>query len=251
MMNPAEFANIAALEENFWWFRGMRDILCALLDPIARDRKLNRVLEAGCGTGHLSRFLEARYLWSMVPLDLAAEGLQYGRSLGVERMVQGNIATLPFASNAFDALISMDVLVHFPRGEEATPFAEFVRVVKPGGLLAIRVSALDILRSRHSQFAHERQRFTKERLLALAGHHGLRVLRCTYLNSLLLPVSFTKFRIIEPLMGGPPESGVQPVPRWLDNLLYIPLRLEKSWLAAGWNFPLGQSLLLLAEKPRQ
>ncbi len=251
MMNPAEFANIAALEENFWWFRGMREILCDLLDPIARERSFTRVLEGGCGTGHLSRHLAARYQWKMVPLDLAPEGLQYGRSLGVERMVQGNIAALPFADNSFDALVSMDVLVHFPRGQEVTPFAEFVRVVKPGGLLAIRVSALDLLRSRHSEFAHERQRFTRPRLLTLAARHRLRVLRCTYLNSLLLPVSFTKFRVIEPLMSGPAESGVQPLPGWLDNLLYIPLRLEKSWLAAGWNFPLGQSLLLLAEKPRQ
>jgi SAM-dependent methyltransferase len=250
MMNPAEFANIAALEESFWWFRGMRGILTGLLDPIARRRRLNAVLEAGCGTGHLSRFLEQRYLWQMVPLDLAGEGLAYGRSLGVKRMVQGNIAALPFRDNSFDGLLSMDVLVHFPKQEEVKPFQEFVRVVKPGGLLIIRVAALDILRSRHSAFAHERQRLTRTRLLQLASSHKLRVLRCTYLNSLLFPVALVKFRLLEPLMGGPPESGVQPLPSWLDNLLYMPLRLEKSWLAAGWNFPLGQSLLLIAEKPK-
>ena len=32
-------------------------------------------------------------------------------------------------------------------------------MLKPGGLLAVRVSALDILRSGHLEFAHERQRF--------------------------------------------------------------------------------------------
>ena len=36
---------------------------------------------------------------------------------------------------------------------------------------------------------------------------------------------------------------------WLDNLLYMPLALEAEWLGAGLNFPLGQSLLLIAEKP--
>ena len=41
----------------------------------------------------------------------------------------------------------------------------------------------------------------------------------------------------------------QPVAPWLDNLLYMPLALEAEWLGAGLNFPLGQSLLLIAEKP--
>ncbi|MBM3740630.1 MAG: class I SAM-dependent methyltransferase, partial [Acidobacteria bacterium] len=51
----------------------------------------------------------------------------------------------------------MDVLVHMPPGGEDTPMREVARVLRPGGLLALRVSALDILRSRHSAFAHERQ----------------------------------------------------------------------------------------------
>ncbi|MBL8210389.1 MAG: class I SAM-dependent methyltransferase [Bryobacterales bacterium] len=248
MMNPAEFANIAAIEESFWWFRGMRRILFRLLDPLAQPGQL--VLEAGCGTGHLSRELEKRYRWRMVPTDLAHEGLSYGRGLGVRRMVQNDITRVPFKTAAFDALLSMDVLVHFPLGAEAEPFSEFVRVLKPGGLLVVRVSAMNILRSRHSAFAHERQRFTRQRLLRLAATHHLQVLRCTYLNTLLFPVAFTKFRIVEPLLPGPPESGVQPVPQWLDNLLYMPLALEEQWLGAGLNFPLGQSLLLIARKPR-
>ncbi|MBL8232882.1 MAG: class I SAM-dependent methyltransferase [Bryobacterales bacterium] len=249
MMNPAEFANIAALEESFWWFRGMRRILFRLLDPLHAERHPQRVLEAGCGTGHLSRELEKRYGWRMVPLDLAAEGLQYGRSLGIPRMVQGDIAALPFASGAFDAVVSMDVLVHFPPGQEPRPFAEFVRVLRPGGLLILRVSALEILRSRHSRFAHERQRFSRPRLLDLASRHGLRVLRCTYLNSLLFPVALAKFRLYEPLLSSPPESGVQPVAPWLDNLLFQALAMEEKWLGANRNFPVGQSLLLVAEKP--
>lgn len=248
-MNPAEFANIAAIEENFWWFRGMRRILFALLDPLNKSYAPRRVLEAGCGTGHLSKMLEARYGWRMHPIDLAMEGLAYGRGLGVDRMAQADIGAVPYRDGAFDAVLSMDVLVHMPLGQEGKPFGELVRVLRPGGLLVVRVSALNILKSRHSQFAHERQRFTRGRLLGLAAAHRLRVLRCTYLNSLLMPVALAKFRLYEPFLKGPVESGVQPVPGWLDNLLYLPLTLEEKWLRAGLNFPLGQSLLLIAEKP--
>jgi hypothetical protein len=142
----------------------------------------------------------------------------------------------------------MDVIVHFPRGEERRPMAELVRVLRPGGLLAVRVSALDVLRSRHSAFAHERQRFTRGRLVELAEQCGIRVARVTYANSLLMPVALAKFRLIEPLLPGPPESGVQPVAPWLDRMLYAALAGEANWLSKGGSFPLGQSIILLGHK---
>ena len=212
------------------------------------SRKFRRVAEIGAGTGHFALALQERYNWPMYPLDLGWEGLEFGKTLGVQRMVQADMCQLPYQNQAFDAVVSMDVVVHLPRGKEDKPLAEFARVLEPGGLLALRVSALDILRSQHSEFAHERQRFTKSRLLALAERHGFRTLRCTYANSLLMPVALFKFRLVEPLLGGQASSGVEPVAPWLDSLLYAPLAAEAALLAGGVNLPLGQSLILLAEK---
>lgn len=247
-MNAAEFANIAKAESAFWWYRGMRQIMFSLLDPTTRGRRFRRVAEIGAGTGHFALALQERYGWPLYPLDLGWEGLEFGQSLGVQRMVQADMCRLPYRDQAFDALVSMDVIVHLPRGREDEPMAEFARVLPPGGFLALRVSALDMLRSQHSIFAHERQRFTRSRLLDLAERHGFRPLRCTYANSLLLPVALLKFRVIEPLLGGEPASGVEPVAPWLDRLLYAPLAAEAALLSRGINFPLGQSLILLAEK---
>lgn len=248
MMNPAEFDNIARAEDAFWWYRGMREIMFGLLDPIAERRTFHSVLEAGCGTAHFARQLAERYDWPMTALDLGWEGLEHGRRIGVEQLTQGDIQALPFRDASFDALVSMDVIAHMPRGDEHRPMREFHRVLRPGGLLALRTSALDILRSNHSEFVHERQRFTRSRLVHLADGTGFRVLRCTYANTVLTPVALAKFRVVEPLLGGKPDSGVRPVAPWLDRLLHTPLRAEAWLLPKGVNLPIGQSLILLAER---
>ncbi len=243
MMNPAEFANIAAAERDLWCYRGMRDILFRLLDPVAP--KYKRVLEAGCGTGYLSSILRQRYHWNIVPLDMQ---IDYARASKVSSLVQANITALPFEAQSFDALLSIDVIAHLTHGAEKEAFAEFARVLKPGGMLVIRAAAFNALRSRHSEFVHETQRFTRSQLLEGLERAGFRIGRATYANSFLLPVAFLKFRVWEPLTNQAPQSGVQPVAPWLDRLLYLPLRAEAAWIGSGGSLPLGQSIVLIAHK---
>ncbi len=243
-MNPAEFQNIARAEEDMWWFRGMRAILRAWVGRLPR-RDFRRVLEAGCGTGYMSGWMAREFGWKVTPLDLDFVGLSHS---DLPRRTQGDITALPYRDGAFDALVSLDVIVHLPRGSEGAALQEFARVLEPGGTLVLRASALDILRSRHSQFAHERQRFTKERLRSALEAAGLEVLAVSYANSLLLPVALLKFRVWEPLTKQAPQSGVVVPAAWLNRLLELPLRIEAWWLGNGGGFQLGQSVLVLARK---
>jgi SAM-dependent methyltransferase len=247
-MNPAEFANIRQSEEDFWWYRGMRTILCRVLEPYLAGRKIGSALEAGCGTGYLSQLFQRERGWPIVPLDFSGDGLHYARKLGVRDPVQGDIRSLPFGDGAFDLVMSLDVLAHLPRGDEQLAARELSRVTRRGGLLVVRTSALDILRSRHAEFAFERQRFTRRRLMGLFTGTGIRVLRCSYSNTLLMPIALLKFRLWEPLLRKAPESGVQPVAPWLDRLLFAPLAMEAAFLGRGKNLPAGQSLLLIGER---
>jgi SAM-dependent methyltransferase len=248
LMNPAEFANIRAVERDFWWYRGMRRIFFRMLDPVLRGRRPQRVLEAGCGTGYFSHLLQKEYGWPVVPMDISGEGLRHARMLGVERPVQGDACSLPFAAGSFDLVLSLDVLPHLPAGEERVAIREMVRVTAPGGIVLIRAAALPVLRSRHSEYVFERQRFTRSRLAGQLAAAGVRLLRSTYANAILLPVAFAKFRLWEPLSRAPLASGVQPAPAWLDRLLYAPLAMESAWLGAGRDLQLGQSIVLVGER---
>jgi SAM-dependent methyltransferase len=247
-MNPAEFANIAKSERDFWWYRGMREILARALESHLAGRRIARALEIGCGTGYQAALFQEERGWPLIASDLGWEGLRYARQLGVKHALQCDAMALPFPCASFDFVMSLDMIVHLPRPLELEAAREWTRVLAPGGLLVVRAAALDLLRSRHSVFAHERQRFTRARLVETFARAGVRMLSCTYANTLLAPVAFLKFRVWEPLLRRPAASGVEPVARWLDRLLYAPLSLEAKWIGAGRSFAIGQSLLLIGER---
>lgn len=240
----------------------MRRIQLAMLEPYLRerrlplapgrgsvnDRKISRALEAGCGTGYFSARLQRERKLPLIAMDFSAEGLRYGAAFGLERAMQGSLLDLPFASGAFDFAMALDVLQQLAPGEERLAISELARIVRPGGLLALRVSAFEALRSRHSEYVQEQQRFTRRELCRLLEHAGFRVLRATYANTLLSPIALIKFRLIERLQSGRAKSGIQPLPPWVNSALYSTLAAEAAWIRAGFNLPFGQSLLAILER---
>jgi SAM-dependent methyltransferase len=248
-MNPAEFLNISRVEEEMWWFRGMRRITDALLDRHEQLRPSTLVLEAGCGTGYQSHYFQSTRQWKMLPADLSLLGLQNTASLGLQRALCCDVSALPLRSQSFDMVASLDVIVHFPRDEEGRALLEFHRVLRPNGRLLLRVSALDVLHSRHSQFVHEQQRFTASRLRSSLEAAGFRIQSITYANCFLFPVTLFLFRVWEPLTRQAPASGVKLPAPWLNTLLEWPLRLEAWLIRRGVRLPIGQSLLVYAVKP--
>lgn len=248
-MLPAELDNIARLETTFWWYCGMNRLFLPLLHRELAGLQPRRILDAGCGTGRMALALAEHYAVPVHALDLEGRGLAYSRRLGIPALVQGDIRKLPYHSESFPLIVSLDVLVHLPPADVGAALSEFARVLQPGGVLALRVAALTSLRSRHSVHIGERQRFTRARLMHAARLAGLDCRYCTYANTLLLPLAFLKFRLWEPLTRAEPASGVQPIPRAINSGMERILRLESRWLQAGFSLPLGQSLLLFARKP--
>lgn len=247
-MNPAEFAHIAAVERDFWWYQGMRKIMFRLLDQHLGRRPIGRALEAGCGTGYLAALMQKESHSALVPMDISPEGLTYARGMGAERLVCGDVTRMPFATGVFDLVLSMDVLAHLPRGAERAAAAEMARVLTPGGVVVVRTSALEILRSRHSEFVYERQRFTRRRIREVFSAAGFLTLRCTYANTFLMPAALAKFRLWEPLARRPVQSGVDAVAPWMNRLLYGVLALEAALIGAGLNLPAGQSVFLVGAR---
>ena len=91
-----------------------------------------RVLDAGCGTGRLGRFMEERIgPVSLVSLDAASALLEHAPG---ERVV-GSLTDLPFPDDSFDRVLAIDALAHAVNTQLA--LRELARVTRPGGGLAV------------------------------------------------------------------------------------------------------------------
>ena len=248
-MTPEELHNIYRAENDFWWYQGMRAIAAALMDPLFQ-RRGGVGLDAGCGTGFNAQEFEQRHGLRMVGVDSAPLAILYGRQRNFNRSMVASVTELPFPGESFDLVTSFDVLSHLPRGEEQRALGEFARVLRPGGWVVLRVPAFRALRSRHSQFIQEQQRFVISQFLPLLAKLNLRVPYIGYVNTLLSPVALLKFRIWEPLTGARPRSGVDTMPPpWLNRLLRRVLLCEAALIRRGCRFLFGQSLIVVVQKP--
>jgi SAM-dependent methyltransferase len=244
-VKPAEYRRMYEAEEAQWWYAGQRAIALALLGPaLGGEPAGRRVLDAGCGTGY--NLLELARLGRASGIDLAPEALAFCRQRGV-RAARAGLLALPFADGTFDAVTSFDVIYHAWVPDDRAAVAEMARVLRPGGLLLVRVPALRALWGAHDAEVQSRHRYTRGELVALLEEAGLRVRRATYANSILFPLLLAR-RSIDRVMGRE-GSDVGFLPSPLEWAFRRVLLAEAALVRAGLSLPIGASVVALAARP--
>ncbi len=133
-----------------------REIADRLLERLALIKLApTRILDAGCGTGYCTRALSQRYPRAQVLGIDIAEGMTarahtdhgprstLGRWRRRDRYVCGDAESLPLASASIDMVFS-NLAVQWCNPQLV--FAEFLRVLRPGGLLMFTSFGPDTLR---------------------------------------------------------------------------------------------------------
>jgi ubiquinone/menaquinone biosynthesis C-methylase UbiE len=116
-----------------------------ILGLITAGRSGLDALDAGCGTGFLS-FELARRGHRVTGIDFAASMLAEARRKAAEtgltvNFEEGDAENLRFPDRSFDLVVSRHVLWTLPHPEAAV--AEWVRLLRPGGRLAVIDSQFD------------------------------------------------------------------------------------------------------------
>lgn len=120
--------------------RWSRRLAGPFLDFVGADGA-ERVLDVGCGTGHLAFAVAERSPSTVVQgIDLAPVYIEYARSRSPSLLLDfrvGDACSLAFPHSTFDRVLSLLVLHFVPRPNDA--IAEMRRVAKRGAVVAAAV----------------------------------------------------------------------------------------------------------------
>ena len=142
--------------------RNFSQVRDAVLDLVG-DVSGTRVLDVGCGTGHLTRSLTGKNL--VAGIDLSAGMLRFAAAKGLAP-VRGSGLDLPFKDGTFDIVLANSVIQLISAGEAF--MGELVRVTRKGGRVIVttinaRNAAISILR------VVERKKYRHFRLYSLTS----------------------------------------------------------------------------------
>jgi SAM-dependent methyltransferase len=244
-MNLEEYEVMYQVEDHHWWYLGMEQITCRLLDRyLPCTGRTLKILDAGCGTGAVMKYL-CQY-GEVTGLDFSAEALRFSQKRGHVRLVQASVLAIPLARASFDVIVSFDVICE--RGvHDEQALAEFARILKPGGLVMLRLPAYRWMRGKHDLATHVSHRYTRAEISAKLSRSGLTPLRLSYANMFLFPIAAVK-RLSERLFS-PHQTGsdltLDPGP--LNGVFSAILSSEAS-LVCNVGLPFGLTVVALARK---
>lgn len=243
-MDDSEYENIFRHEQTHFFYLSIREILFDLLNRELSGRHGLEILDAGCGTGGFSRFLKK--FGNVVGVDTSDKALEYSRKTGLECQ-RASIESLPFNAQSFDAITCVDVLYHKNVSSELDALREFFRVLKPEGLLALRVPAFECLYSQHDVVVQTRRRYTASDLRELLHEAGFTIEKLSYCHCSLFIPALVKAKFSSS-RSQDPRSGVNSASGMLNHLLTELLRFENALIRTGLDMPFGLGIIAIAKK---
>jgi len=254
-LNEGEHAIMARVEEEHWWYRGLRDVLASTLQPPLVSLPASpRVLDAGCGTGRnlmaLQEWLAPAYLGGF---DLSEEALSFAREKAPAADLHlGDICNPPLEERDLDLVVSLDV-IYIPGATRAHHGLErIVAALRPGGSLVLNLPAYDWLYSEHDVAIHTSERYTASRVRRLLEALDLEITLLSYRLCLLFPLVVAS-RLPSLLRSRPGDEGARSdlhhMPGALTNeALYSAMRVENALIARGVRMPFGSSVYAIGRK---
>lgn len=157
-----------------------------------------RLLELGVGSGDTLK-LFSNWGWQVEGLDFDPAAVKHAASQGLQ-VYQGDIFSLHFVSDSFDALFSSHVLEHVP--DPVALMQESLRVLKPGGIfVAVTPNASSKLHHifktnwRGLEPPRHLHIFTPEALLIAAKNAGLNNINIYSSNCSAIHIFYASLRL--------------------------------------------------------
>lgn len=123
-------------------YRPLKEEILKNLEIICKNRKIVRILEAGCGTGIMSYLLSENKDVEAYGVDISEKSIDLAQKIGIHFKGKVNFSVadvrhLEFEDRYFDIVFSQGLLEHFKNPLQV--IAEESRVLRKNGILIIDV----------------------------------------------------------------------------------------------------------------
>ena len=112
---------------------------CVALLATAIQDKTAKILDVGCGTGLVGKYLYESGFSNFDGLDISAPMLENAKGRGYKQLVIGSLSQrLPMADNSYDATLCVGVFTHGHVTSDG--LLELIRITKKGGFICFTVN---------------------------------------------------------------------------------------------------------------
>jgi len=240
-MDEREHDLLRQVEDHHWWHRVLHYQALRALRELPPG---SRVLDAGCGTGGMLRYLTN---FEAHGVDLSPHAVKLCHERGLRQVEQASVHDLPFPDGKFDAVLSLDVLYH-ANVNESRALVEMRRVLKPDGMLVLNLPAFDCLRGAHDLAVRGVRRYKSCHVRSLLESHSLRVEMIHPWNAWLFPPLLFWRQWSRMTSKKHPESSVSDLRLDLgkmNSLLFL-TGIFDAWLCRMLGVPFGTSIFAVA-----
>ncbi len=243
-MDAAEYANIAQLEGEHWYYSGKRRFVRHWILRTRPPAREDRLLDCGAGTGRFAQEMES--VCRVLVLDDHEESLRLLRTrFKPEQILSLAGDRVPLPDGSLEYVTALDVLEHVP--DDRAVVDGFHRLLKPGGLAVVTVPASMALWSDWDVALHHFRRYNRPQLRALFPEKDWELVHVNYTNVLIYPAVWLarKMRAWRRTDAGLPRTEDQMPPRWLNAMLrgvFVGMARMRV------SFPFGVSLILVARR---
>lgn len=227
-----------------FWVKRRFEVFRRLAYHARLNLKNIRIGEIGCGHGLIQYQLEKFYGVRVDGFDLNEIALQKSIATNHSLFLYDIHQRDKNYEEFYDLLILFDVIEHI---DDEDSFIESVLYhLKPGGILAVNVPALQLLYSQYDKAAGHIRRYSISDLDSLKRKHSLESILTTYWGFPLLPLLMVRKWLLtfSSTKKGAIESGFSPPSKLGNKLLY--------WLSQLEIIPqtiIGTSVMILYRKP--
>lgn len=245
-----EYDRMAQCEQALWWYQALHERTAQAIGRWGAAGRPLRMLDAGCGTGGLMRYLQERQLGEIEGFDLSAQAVGYCEARGLQaRQLDLKDMARHYAGRRFDVIVSNDTLCYL-NAEEREAFVAGARsLLEPGGLLVFNLPALAAFGGIHDKAVGIGKRFDRQDIRGMRAMEGMVEETSAYWPFLLSPLIFAvratqRLRLALGLVKEV-HSDVAMPPAGVNSLLLALCRWERKALRSGL---FGSSLFVVLRR---